>query len=240
MESSIGLLFIIAVVVLIIIVLVFVFNSQSYHKVTGNGYFETMNNKGRYGEYHIYKKLQYLEGNGARFLFNLYIPKAGKENETTEIDAIVILDKGILVIESKNYGGWIFGDENSQKWCQSLYGKYTGKQKYFFYNPIKQNYYHIKALKKILEHNGISASCWSVIVFPEDCEFKKMTVYSKDTFVVKANNLKNTIDTIEHLPGGVMQHEDTERIYDLLFPYSQVGNDVKAEHISNITRFKDT
>lgn len=233
MESSIGVLFIIAVVVLIIIVLVLVFNSQSYHKVTGNGYFETMNNKGRYGEYHIYKKLQYLEGSGAKFLFNLYIPKAGKENETTEIDSIIIFDAGILVIESKNYGGWIFGDENSQKWCQSLYGKYSGKQKNFFYNPIKQNYYHIKALEQILKKNGIKVPLWNIIVFPEDCEIKKMGVYSKNTFVVKADNLSNTV---AKLPGGAIRYDEWGKIYELLYPYSQVGYNVKADHIANISK----
>ncbi|MBD8948316.1 MAG: NERD domain-containing protein, partial [Blautia obeum] len=32
------------------------------------------------------------------------------------------------------YSGWIFGNEKSKNWCETLKGK-----KYFFYNPIKQN-----------------------------------------------------------------------------------------------------
>lgn len=35
---------------------------------------------------------------------------------TTQIDHILVSTKGIFVIETKNYSGWIFGDENSRQW----------------------------------------------------------------------------------------------------------------------------
>lgn len=40
-----------------------------------------------------------------------------------EIDMIMLCQKGIYVIENKNYSGWIFGDEKSKNWCEILKGK---------------------------------------------------------------------------------------------------------------------
>ena len=75
---------------------------------------------------------------------NCYVPN--RSGDKIEIDMIMLCQKGIYVIENKNYSGWIFGDEKSKNWCEILKGK-----KYFFYNPIKQNKSHIKNLEKQLQ-----------------------------------------------------------------------------------------
>ena len=49
-------------------------------------------------------------------LKNLYVPLQGK---TTEIDLLMIHEKGIFVFESKNYSGWIFGSSDQLNWTQS-------------------------------------------------------------------------------------------------------------------------
>lgn len=81
------------------------------------------------------------------------------ENGTHQIDHIVISKYGIFVIEMKNYYGMITGNEYNNTWTQ-----YLGKNKYYFKNPIHQNYGHIKALEKILNLNNnlfISIICFS-------------------------------------------------------------------------------
>lgn len=40
---------------------------------------------------------------------NCYIPN--RSGDKTEIDMIMLCQKGIYVIENKNYSGWIFGNE---------------------------------------------------------------------------------------------------------------------------------
>lgn len=78
---------------------------------------------------------------------------------THQIDHIVISKFGIFVIEMKNYYGLITGDEYKDKWMQHL-----GKNKYYFNNPIHQNYGHIKALKEALnleEDKFVSIICIS-------------------------------------------------------------------------------
>lgn len=64
---------------------------------------------------------------------------------TSQIDHIVVSRYGVFVIETKNYKGWIVGGERSKYWKQVIY-----KNQYPFYNPILQNYGHIKALKNYL------------------------------------------------------------------------------------------
>lgn len=97
---------------------------------------------GRYGEYMVYKKLIILEKHGAKFLFNVYIPKT--ECETAEIDVLMICQQGIYAFERKNYSGWIFGDENHVNWYQTLPMGRNNSHKEAFYNPILQNKNHIK------------------------------------------------------------------------------------------------
>ncbi|WP_303867599.1 NERD domain-containing protein [Acetobacterium wieringae] len=63
---------------------------------------------------------------------------------TTQIDHIVLSVFGVFVIETKNYQGWIFGNERDDYWTQNIYGKKTR-----FKNPIRQNYGHVKAIERI-------------------------------------------------------------------------------------------
>ena len=76
--------------------------------------------------------------------------------------------KGIYVFESKNYSGWIFGSEDQQQWTMSL----NAHTKERFYNPVKQNRAHVRALAAYL---GLPESAFmSFIVFSERCELKKV------------------------------------------------------------------
>ena len=80
------------------------YNKSQYRKITKNSFWDVEFDKGKNGEYKIYKSLFHYEMDGASFLFNCYLPMENKE--TTEIDAIMIHHSGIYVFESKNYGGW--------------------------------------------------------------------------------------------------------------------------------------
>ncbi|MCB2294325.1 NERD domain-containing protein [Clostridium algoriphilum] len=66
-------------------------------------------------------------------------------NKTTQIDHVIVSNYGIFVIETKNYKGWILGNEFDDNWKQVIY-----KHKEKLQNPIKQNYGHIQALKEVL------------------------------------------------------------------------------------------
>ncbi|NCC06421.1 MAG: NERD domain-containing protein, partial [Proteobacteria bacterium] len=84
---------------------------------------------------------------------------------TTQIDHIIVSKFGIFVIETKNMGGWIFGNPNHPKWTQTF-----GKSKKSFQNPLRQNYKHIKELESLLQI--AEDKFFSVVVFTGDAEFK--------------------------------------------------------------------
>ena len=79
---------------------------------------------------------------------------------TTQIDHIVVSKYGIFTIETKNYRGEIYGDDDRQQWTQIIvtevryrrkwYKTYTYVTKNHFYNPVKQSLGHIYSIKKTL------------------------------------------------------------------------------------------
>jgi len=87
-------------------------------------------------------------------------------NGTTQIDHILVSTRGIFVIETKHYSGWIFADAKSPKWTQVLY-----KKKFTFQNPLRQNYKHLKTIQNILDFLPKDL-IHSVVVFTGSAEFK--------------------------------------------------------------------
>ena len=67
-------------------------------------------------------------------------------SETTQIDSVLISKQHekIICVEIKNYRGEISGDINEKQW-QTTYQSYKEPKIYPTYNPLFQNYAHIKA-----------------------------------------------------------------------------------------------
>ena len=82
---------------------------------------ETPADIGRKGENKIARKLAWSNtfGKPGLTLNNVYVPR--KDGRSSEIDLLYITRKGIIVVESKNYSGYIFGDENNKNWTATLY-----------------------------------------------------------------------------------------------------------------------
>lgn len=203
---------------------------SAYYQFAKLPYRDVTHDAGRYGEYLTYKYLKGLERDGAKFLFNVYIPKAN--DTTTEIDVLMLCSKGIFVFESKNYGGWIFGSENQKNWHQTLPKGKGGSQNICFYNPIMQNNSHIKHLKTIL---GNQIPMWSIIVFSERCTLKNIQVESNNVRVIKRNDVASTITAIyNQTPSDSLSEDDIKELYAKLYPYTQVTDETKSQHIANI------
>ncbi len=207
-----------------------IYIDSSYYKITKHPYWQLWYNKGISGEYSIYKALSFLENQGAKFLFNLYIPTYN--NKTTEIDVVMIASEGIFVFESKNYSGWIFGTEGQKKWTQTLPSGYGNSTKEHFYNPIMQNENHIKYLKKLLNDN---IKYFSIIVFSDKCEFKNIKVkINSESILIHKYKLNNTVKNIMANSKAVLSNDIISQIYNKLLPYSQVDETIKKQHIANI------
>lgn len=209
------------------------FRKTTYSKTTGNGYFQTIHNQGKYGEYLVYKKLRAYEKDGGKLLFNCYLPK--DDGATSETDVILIHSTGIFAVESKNYSGWIFGSEKSRMWTQTLPNGKGRIIKKPFYNPIMQNKTHIKWLKKQV---GENIPVYSIIAFSERCELKDITVESKDVKVIKRQFIGETVKSLGNQSLLALSRMDIERVYEMLYPYTQTTEYEKQQHIENIYSVK--
>ena len=120
-------------------------------------------NKGEQGEAMLRQHTDLsLADKGYHALHDLLIPLY---ESTTQIDHLYVSRYGIFVVETKNYAGWIYGDAEQKQWTQVLY-----QQKRRFYNPLKQNETHIKALAYLLKLPV--ETFHSIVVFVGEAEFK--------------------------------------------------------------------
>ena len=220
------LLVILPIIFLPIFIATSAFKKTEYAKITNNQYLRTRSNKGLYGEYLIYSYLKDLNST-QRFLFNVYLPKSN--GETTEIDVLLINSSGIFVFESKNYDGWIFGTESQRQWTQSM----PNGQKNRFYNPIMQNETHIKWLKSMLrEYDNVPYH--SVIAFSNRCTLKKIELNDNKASVINRNYVRHCVEYTNQQHKDVLNDEQIQQIYEKLYPYTQVTEEFKQKHISDI------
>lgn len=123
---------------------------------------------------------------------DLYVKK--NNGKLSQIDVVVVTTQGILVIEVKDFSGWIFGSGNHSHWTKVLA---YGKQKYRFYNPIKQNTNHIKALKSQLKQFD-KIPFFSIITFYGDCELKEINYVPEGTYLTKPERVFEVIRLIKN------------------------------------------
>lgn len=203
------------------------FSSSSYEKKSGNGFLTTMLNKGIYGEFLIFTKLENVKIPKI-LMTNLYIPKA--DGKTTELDLIMLTQKGIFVFESKNYSGWIFGNEKDYKWTQT----FQGGKKFQFYNPIKQNRGHIDALKEV---SGLpNEECYiSYIVFGPESTLKDITVVSKNVEVMKKQHILYYLKKDWQMRPTILNKEQLQSLYKNLERYHLASSAQKTLHVNQFT-----
>ena len=182
--------------------------------------------KGEIGEDIIYRDLDRIEGRKA-FLPNCYIPK--HNGGTTEIDLIFLHESGVYVIESKNYSGWIFGDEEQEYWTQCLRSVGGVAEKKQFYNPLWQNEIHIYALMELLQDDTFPY--YSYIVFGDNCELKNIRLTSGNHHVTYYEYLLQDISGNAQQMGRCLSNEKMDELYSLLVKFTDASAEQKAKHI---------
>jgi len=116
---------------------------------------------GELGEYKINIQLDQLPKD-CKYLSDIMIRNPKSRSGFSQIDYIVISPYGLFVIETKNYNGEIRGFRDDTYW--------TVSNRFKMYNPIKQNYGHIKALESTIK--GFPELTFvSIISFTMRCRF---------------------------------------------------------------------
>lgn len=202
-----------------------IYNRSSYKAITHISFFSVFSDKGRLGEYDIYRKLKQYEANGYKFLFNLYLPKP--DGKTAEIDALMLGPGGAFVFESKNYSGWIFGTDTQKNWTQTLPAGRGRSTKTHFYNPVMQNKAHCAILKNYLPEG---AEIKSIVLFSDRCTLKSVNISDPDTSVANRRDAPYVVASL--ISGSRPCGFDVSKAYETLYPFTQVSDEVKLAHIA--------
>ena len=201
------------------------YNKSQYQHISGNKFFKTVFDKGNYGEFLTFCMLEKL--GESNILTNIYLPK--KDGTTTEVDLLLVNATGIYVFESKNYSGWIFGNEKNKMWTQSLKG---GKKNKFF-NPIWQNKGHVSALDEYLDKQ-YTDYFYSYIIFSQRCELKKVSYSSPNVYVIKRNALMRVLKKHIAASPNNLSPEEVRDIYSKLKSRTLADEETKKRHIEEI------
>ncbi len=188
------------------------------------GYYDNekqIRDRGKEGEFYVSQVLG-DSIDGVKQIFNDY--KFISNGKSVQIDHIFINKNGIFVIETKNYKGSIYGNEEQQEWTQVLaYGNVQNK----FYNPIKQNNSHIYKLQKFLPKN---IDVISIVVFID-----------ADIENVDSNNVCKLDELTEILNfdyGRTITPKQIDYVANILRRY-QNDNITEEEHIKNIHKMQE-
>ncbi len=186
-------------------------------------------NAGAYGEYLLRFALQKknLRGNSI-CLNNLYLPY---KDHTTEVDVILLHEKGIFVFESKNYQGKIEGEKTYTYWTQIL----GNRKRISFYNPILQNKAHIKAVAATLQIR--QSDCISCVVFSHRSTLKQVPESDDDCLILRRNQLLKRLRKLLRKRSVVYSPEQLEEMAKKLKKASQNSyhqRKVHAQHIQEL------
>lgn len=224
-----NLYFIITVFILLSVVSIFVYTEFKDRELLKT---VTNLNRGTRSEHKMVLKILKSGIKSTAIFHDIYLNNGN--GKYSQIDLVVATKVGIVVIEVKEYSGWIFGNENQINWTQILA---YGKRKYKFYNPILQNKKHVEDLKKFYHFDNIPI--FSMIVFFGDCEFKNLIDLPSRTFLTKSNKVMNRFNEIleNNQPA---KYENKWEIANLLKQAVKNGENsmIREKHIENIEKLK--
>lgn len=177
---------------------------------------------GKLGERKVAKILnRYATMRGYKVINDFYLPLYDK---TTQIDHILIGYFGIIVIETKNYKGSIYGDPSAKSWSHIV-----GNDRNEMYNPLKQNQTHIDCIRHIISKANIyNVKIDSLIVFAN----KKTDLFiPKGLPIIKINKLKKFLKQGKYMADNGV---DVEKIYNTLSESRVTDKSLISKHNKNV------
>lgn len=166
------------------------------------------------------KELSYL-----RTISNVYVENNGNY---TEIDVIALTEKGIYVMESKNYKGWIYGRAEDTNWTQC----FKNGEKYKFYNPVKQNEGHINKLSQYL---GVDKDkMFSFIIFSDLGTLKSVPAPTSNMCIINRYNLLWVMKSELNRRPTIFTRREINELYAKLLPLTQKTEAEKQQHIDRV------
>lgn len=198
--------------------------------------------KGYYGEWQVNRKLKKL----AKLYGGLEFHDLMLEDHrsSSQIDNVLLTSKALYVIEVKNYGGYIFGNEENQYWTQTIKHvntkksrsgkiyKKTSISKHKFYNPLKQNKTHINKIKSLTDIDDY-VPIINIVVFGNRAYLRDVT-HSNETYVVNVSQLHKLIKRLETEIEEEISNDNMIYIVEQLFEHNIEDKKRRKEHVKRI------
>ena len=170
---------------------------------------------GWFGEHWVKEVLSKLDKKEYIVLNDVMLYVDGKSHQ---IDHIVVSKYGVFVIETKQYNGYITGSKYDVKWI-----RHVGKNKYYYTNPIRQNYGHVKCVCSLL---GIGEDkVFNVVCIPSKAKLK----IEHDGELVRNYEL---YDKIVGYKNVVI--DDVDGIIEVLRSSNVTDRDARRKHIKEV------
>lgn len=219
-QVAILILFIGILIGILFMISLYMYDNSEFSKITGFSFFSLWIDKKVRLTYNIARALQSVNGDN-KILLNVVLPTSGKK-----VDAVLVHESGIYVIDVKKLGGWIYGREQDSLWAQVLHKDKLNQ----FDNPIIENKLSVFELKEMLP-NLNRDDFHSLIVFTDICSFHKIEIQSKNVDVLKEDELKKYWKHKKEK----LSVEEINKIYNALEKYMDFKETAKQPSINNIT-----
>lgn len=150
---------------------------------------------------------------------------------TSEVDVCYVTTRGVFVIESKNYSGWVFGSADRRWWTVTL----PGGHKKRLYNPVWQNEGHLRHMGELL---GPGVPLIPMVVFSERCELKRVPAEVRGMPVMRRDRMCAYVrKTFRSLPGA-LTGDEVRSVAETLRDLASVDEQTRANHVADVRRLE--
>ncbi|NHN89714.1 nuclease-related domain-containing protein [Acetobacter conturbans] len=175
--------------------------------------------KGLEGETRVNRILKNI---GRPYLSNVYLED---DKGLTQIDHLVKMNWGIVVIETKTYGGFISGTKNPSQWKQS-FKKFGSGKYYLFQNPIRQNYRHVCAVQHI---SGLGGNIFPRVVLAGDAR----TSFFIHKQIIRLRRLQSELSQRPN-DASYIPYEDLDAAWNRLKQQAKTNKGREQEHLASL------
>ncbi|MEX1030004.1 MAG: nuclease-related domain-containing protein [Paenibacillaceae bacterium] len=189
---------------------------------------------GELGEYKINIQLDQLPKE-CKYASDIMVRNPKSRSGFSQIDHIVISPYGLFVIETKNYNGEIKGNRTDSYWWVN--------KRFKLYNPLKQNYGHIRALETLIK--GYPDLVYvSMVSFTMRCRFSiepalreigsnELVVYDVELSEFISRKILRMKTTAEQL---TLKVTDMLNIHRMIQEANITDPALRAQHIERVKR----
>ena len=169
---------------------------------------------------------------GALVLHDVLID--GKDGHTSQIDLVLVGNRGIYVVEVKNFSeAKIYGDTHKSKWFYYKHGK-----KYEIYSPLQQNRKHVEYLKSFLSGFGELPFFSIITMICED--FKVSGELDGSTALCSSlPSMKRGMRLLTEGKPNVIDDTQKQAIFDYIQTNQHAGKEARQNHKQQVISYKD-